>query len=603
MKKSHLILTIILTLFIAFRAQAVVKYDEGRLMIDGVQLLQDRDKPLEYYYIPQAPRLATKEDGSFELLCLKFVGEGEQASGGIFHALVEFSLPTDVINELNKKLDKEVPGAKIVGPVPLQQTMEDGEDGLGSFQVVSAILNNIEGDDPFTSEVIHSGHAPLLPGSKAAIAARLNPAGATLLWESMSGPTSDVSVSIKAHYEAAVKGYNAIVKADVQSVYEHYSRVINFQQNYTKRDLRKITDELVQDRTIEIDVFDRSEGLGIDNKAMQAIVDLVSDKLVELMFDSKMGWAKEPERETAVEAGQIKGRQEDGWWGRTFGGPKDLKYMSDNQFVMKRREDIQIQKFYMNLSKSTTIKIPVYTSGNLSGIYDSLGREDEKYFRVVNLDDADFQKRDIHFQVDGDFLESFKDLVNFVAVNFKKNHGDGQEETTREIMFNRKDLEGGTDLKSIDYPRLGALGADWLDYEYQITWSMKGREEPIMIPKRKGQWEKSQSSAISLVPPFKKKVVTIDADRSYFKDSNVRSARIRFAVVLAGKHQLLKTVILRDNDAESFNELALYYDENQPIAYQVTWYSSKGNVEQDMKELGADDYLFLVPPGEEEFGN
>ncbi|MEZ4849248.1 MAG: hypothetical protein R3B93_11665 [Bacteroidia bacterium] len=42
------------------------KYDEGRLMINGIQLLQDNADEKLYYYIPH-PRLANKEDGLFEL--------------------------------------------------------------------------------------------------------------------------------------------------------------------------------------------------------------------------------------------------------------------------------------------------------------------------------------------------------------------------------------------------------------------------------------------------------------------------------------------------------------------------------------------------------
>jgi len=102
---------------------ALVKYDEGRLMINGIQLLQDKDNPLAYYYLPQYPKLSTKTDGSLELLFLKYIGQGgEDTNGGIFHALVEFSLPDDMLQTLDKDLKKAVPGAMIVGPVPFSRS-------------------------------------------------------------------------------------------------------------------------------------------------------------------------------------------------------------------------------------------------------------------------------------------------------------------------------------------------------------------------------------------------------------------------------------------------------------------------------------------------
>ncbi|PYQ06975.1 MAG: hypothetical protein DMF82_04870, partial [Acidobacteria bacterium] len=62
---------------------ALVRYDDGRRVIKGVQLLQDAGDPNVYFYVPQFPRLATRADGTFELLCLKYVDPTGAASGGL----------------------------------------------------------------------------------------------------------------------------------------------------------------------------------------------------------------------------------------------------------------------------------------------------------------------------------------------------------------------------------------------------------------------------------------------------------------------------------------------------------------------------------------
>ncbi len=114
----------------ANNAIAIPKYNEGMVMVKGVQFLQEREDPNNYFYLPQYPRLSRKEDGSFEFLCMKYIGQGgAETNGGIFHALVEFTLPGSLIESLEKDL-KEKTGnqkARIAGPVPLQQTMKDGE--------------------------------------------------------------------------------------------------------------------------------------------------------------------------------------------------------------------------------------------------------------------------------------------------------------------------------------------------------------------------------------------------------------------------------------------------------------------------------------------
>lgn len=576
----------------------VVKYDEGRLMINGIQLLQDNANPLEYYYLPQYPRLAHNEDGSYEFLCIKYVGENRESSGGLFHALIEFTLPDSLVTMISKELTRQKPGAYVVGPVPLMQAFSDGQEGIGSFQVVSAILSKEGGQDKFTRSVITSGHAPLTPGSKAVVASLLTPEGATLLWNSLQGSTSDVSVSVHAYYEAAVKSYNAVVKAEMSTIYEHFSRVYGVQQDYTKRQLRKIVDDLKQNGTLTVDVFDRTSALGIKDNDLDAILQLVTDKLIELMFNTESGWSKEPDREVAVEPGQFKGRQNESWFSRTFLGSKDTKYYTDNQYVMKKREDIRTKTFYLNLSQSTTVKVPVYSSGNLGGLFGTL---DSKYFRIVDMNDPAFQIRDLHFQVDGDYVDSFQDIINFVSVNFRKKYDAAHDDETKQITISYQDVKGGNTIRAINYPRLGFTTSDWLNYEYQVGWSIKGENRTLKIPDGQDKWIKSNEPAISLRPPFDKRVIEIDADRTLFRDAGVASAVIDFATVLAGTARRYKSIALRAGDAVSSVSAAVYHDNGEDIVYRVTWYSKDGKQSRTGLQILDSDYIYLVPPDADQF--
>ena len=392
-------------------------------------------------------------------------------NGGLFHALVEFTLPEPVIRKVEEALKAKVAGAKVLGPVPLMQSVKDGEDGMGSFEVVSAVLSD-KAEGGFTRSVVTSGRAPLMPGSKAVVAALLRQQGATLLWNSLTGPTSDVSVAIHGYYEAAVEGYNARVQADVSTVYQHFSTISNVQKEYTKTQLRRVVDDLQRTGTLKIEVLDRTAGLGIKAEDMAGVLQLVTDKLTELMFDSKTGWAADPQRETAVEANQIQGRQERGWFDSVFGGAQDTKYFTDDQYVLKNRKDIRQNTFVLNLSKNSTIKVPVDTAGNLGGLYNALGKDD-RYFRVVNLADADFEFRPIYFQIDGDYLDSFQDTINFVSVNFRKSYP-GKPAFTKAVTFNRADVEAGKTTQTVAFPRLGMTSEDWTSYEYQVRWSLRG---------------------------------------------------------------------------------------------------------------------------------
>lgn len=592
---------LLLTLFICLHAASQVKYDEGSRMINGVQLLQDKDDPNAYYYIPRYPKLATNDDGTYQLLCIKYVGTKAETSGGLFHALLEFSLPQDSVTAIEAKLQKEFPRAKLVGPVKMWQAQ--GTDNAGeksaSFQIISAILSNKEGKESFTRNVISSGSAPLTPGSKAAIAAMLNPQGATLLWNSLTGAASDVSVSISGTYEAFVKGYNAVVSAEVSTIYNHFSRLTSFQEGFTKDQTRKIVDDLRKDNKLKIEVFDRSAGLGIKSDDMDAILKLVTDKLIELMFDAKTGWAKDPTYETAVEGGQVAGRRQRGYFLQVFGGADNPEYISDNQYVLKNRKDVKVNTFYLNLSKSTTIRVPVNTTGNIAGLYKELGNN-PLYFHIVDMNDPAFQTRSVYFQVDGETTDAFTDLVNFAAVSFRKKYHDNSNDNTQQLMFQANEIKEGKTMKDVSYPRLGEKNPDWLNYEYRVEWSIKGSNKVITVPEAKDKWLAAESPVIPLVLPFRKNIIEIDANRQLFKDSGIASAVITIAGLQNGKSKQLKKIVLRPADAESITKAIVFRDENSPVVYAVKWYTNKGSYQEDIQQIdmqtGNTGFILLTPP-------
>ena len=589
--KRALFAVLLLTFAGPRSASALVNYDKGSRAVLGVQLLQDSDDPTAYYYLPQFPRLAMKEDSTFEFLCLKYVDQAGGTNGGLFHALVEFTLPDPVVRKVEDALRAKVAGARVLGPVPLMQSIKDGEDGMGSFEVVSAVLSN-KAEGGFTRSVVTSGRAPLMPGSKAVVAALLKQEGATLLWNSLTSPTSDISVAIHGYYEAAVEGYNARITADVSTVYQHFSTTTNVQRDYTKTQLRQAVDNLQRDGTLKIEVLDRTAGLGVKADDMAGVLQLVTDKLVELMFDSKTGWAADPQREAAVEANQIQGRQERGWFSSVFGGSEDTKYYTDNQYVLKNRRDIRQNKFILNLSKKSTIKVPLDTAGNLGGLYNAMG-QDERYFRVVNLADAAFEFRPVYFQVDGDYIDSFQDALNFVTVNFRKNYP-GKAPFTKAITFNRADVEAGKTTQNVAFPRLGMTTEDWTAYEYQVRWSLRGGPT-VSVPASQDRWTKGSDAALSLTPPFEKRVVEIEADRSLFGDRGIATAVVEFATILAGKPRVMKRVTLRAADTTPTSKIALIHDKDSQVAYRVTWHAKNGSKEGKLEILDS-DYLFLTPP-------
>ncbi|MEA3546597.1 MAG: hypothetical protein U9R66_02955, partial [Thermodesulfobacteriota bacterium] len=511
-----------------------------------------------------------------------FIDPQGETSGGLLHMLVTFTLPPDELEALRKALKKEKSGARLQGPVPLRQEDE------GSFTIISGTLS----DKEFTRSLISSGRAPVTPGSKAAVAATLTPHGATLLWESMSRPTSDVSVALRTYYEATLPSFRARIHADVNTVYTHFSSVFNKQKSYTKRQVRNVVDELVRTGDITVEVLDRLPEDSA-NQAMQSLVDMITGKLTDIIFDTKTGFTAIPEKEKAVEKGQLKGRQKKGWMAQLFTGSGNQKYVTDNQYVIKERKDINRAVFSINLTRRSVIKVPVDTAGNISGLYESF-KNDTQMFRVVNLADPAFQKRDVYFQIDGDYSGAFENIMNFAGVSLRKSYSD-HADATGELIFTREDIREGTMSKSWRYARLGRKNNSWLDYDYRMTWSIKGQHQ-IKQPKEEGEWLHASTPIITLAPPLQRLDMEIDADRFLFEDAAIRSASLEVRYKVFGKTQTERLSVMRSTDAESVSSAVLFHDPNTRVEYRINWYPARDKpIKGDWQQLD-ESYLVLMPP-------
>ncbi len=395
-------------------AASLVQFEEGRRVVDGVALLQDAADPSAYYYLPTVPRLAQHADGTFTFLFLQHTWAHDDGGGAILHALFELSLPSEEIKALERKLRREVPGARIAGMVPLRPAeTEDGQPKAG-FRVTSASLT---GGSP-NAKPVTSGAGPLTEGSRAAFAARLDATQASLMVESLRGATSDVSVTVEAAYDAAVPAYNARVTVHQKQVYEHLSQIANRQEGFSRRQLRDVTDHLHQSGAIEVEAFDRS-GPDVESR-LAGILDVVTTKLTTLMFDAETGWAKRPPRHAAVDKGQIKNRVKRGFLSKLFKGTGNQRYVTDDQWVLKNIRDIEERSFEIVLDEKSVVRTPFFATGNLGGLYEALAADD-RYFRVARLhEDAAYGRRTVTFQLSAGDLEDFEDEVRFVTVAFRK---------------------------------------------------------------------------------------------------------------------------------------------------------------------------------------
>lgn len=571
----------------ACQAYCLVRLEEGAQTINGVQLLQDYNDAKRFYYVPNTPRLAQNADGSFQLMCLKYVDVGGKASGGLFHALIDFTLPESTVKELESKLRRRVPDAVIVGMVPMTPATKDSGAPQASFEIVSAILKN----QSFTQSVISSGQAPLTPGSRAAIAAVLTPPGATLLFDSLASATSDVSVGISGTYEAAIVGFSARITAEFESVYRHLSEFRNQQSGFTRETLRSSVDDMRKSGILKVEVLDRSATqTGFKTNEMNAIVDVLTQRIADTMFTAKVGLEPAPagEDNTLV----IPGREALGFLEAAVLGGSNQRYIPDRQFILKRRNEIREAKFDVVLTKSGTVRVPVFAAGNLRVQHETL-KEDPRYFRTIDLADPAFDLREVFFQVDAEIASSFAERVNYVTVSMRKTHDDNPE-TVKQLTFTAAEVGAGNRPASLKYARLGDRNDTWLDYEYRVTWSFRGRD-PISLPSTDG-WKKSNQHIQNLRPPLDKFKITFEGEKGTWLESDIVAVSVQLEVSLLGKPSVQR-MVMRAQETETAKDLVYFADPSSKYKLTKTWIFKDGRQVVEVDAPSDSLYVNLRRPG------
>ena len=128
--------------------------------------------------------------------------------------------------------------------------------------------------------------------------------------------------------------------------------------------------------------------------------------------------------------------------------------------------------FKIDLNKYTTDNLTLRFDENV-GDMRSLMKEGE-HFRQVNLDDPLYKQRELVVFVDGMNAKDFGDYINFATVQMRKKH-QAEEETQDEVRIDRKNFSSeGNAFKLLYGWKNDADRRQWMNYEYQTTWSFLG---------------------------------------------------------------------------------------------------------------------------------
>ena len=241
--------------------------------------------------------------------------------------------------------------------------------------------------------------------------------------------------------------------------------------------------------------------------------------------------------------------------------------------------------FKIDLNKYTTDNLTLRFDENI-GDMRSLMKEGDN-FRQVNLDDPLYKQRELVVFVDGMNAKDFGDYVNFATVQMRKHH-QGGDETQDEVRIDRVNFnKEGNNFKLLYGWKNDSDRRQWMNYEYQTTWSFFGGKEVVQ------PWKKANAGAINLAPPFQKHSVDLQADPDVITAAGVRSITVKLFYKLGDTEQV-KTVTLNATKGQLSDKIdfilpadVVNYD------YQIDWRLKGNRVVSSGRKSASDAILFV----------
>ena len=525
----------------------------------GLILFRSYDEPLEYYYVPNNPRVAIRENGKPDFSFMKYArnvagegGEGgiqEAGGGGVVHFLVTYAVPEEQIEEAEQELQSKVEDARIVGPVLFRS---------GSFALVTTIADE---QGRYANKVVGVGKAPLIEGSKAAVSIDLNPTGASLLWESFKMDTPDISIVFDMEISGFRNPYEATMEVDWDQVYNFQDWGIGIKIYCIGADIQSTYEKLQQNGAIKLE----TKG---ENASMDAIVQKAHAKLLEIMFTPpeppESGSSGEMDALSALTS-LVRGRSGSG------GSTRSSVFSLHGHYKMKNLK--RSGKAQFDFNHYSNEKLNIVMAGNIGDLYARFG-DDTGVFRATNLDDAVFKQREVFVTVDGRSEQDFTDYINFVTVALRKTHENG-EQTVDEVLIDGESFKAQSNRFRMVYGwKDDSDRGKWLRYQYRTIWNFR---KGVQV---ENDWVETDTFVINVVPPYEYRRISLEADPEIFTGQKVRHAMVKFYYNFFGKEiERQETVRVRDGDAITMLEYVCEQG-NYDYDYEITWYTrDRGKIE------------------------
>lgn len=445
-------------------------------IIDGVSLFSDHRDPLQYYFMPLAPKFTTIQDSegkdipSFQLLKYR----GSAGSGGFLNFDVNIGIEQDALEDIRTQLKilARLDEQPRLAPVPLidgtVKMMLFGKetrttDGETTDEVTT------EEDERFVIKIDQHAKPALYGNNQAAFSVELDANGVTLLEKAMQGELSPIGIVYSLDYLALRPAYSVRVDVNWDRVQKHIQEHFGVDAIFFSSSIDEIVDELIENRAIviEVDTFvpegeDVSGIISRRDQAVNEVRDMITDAFFEPSLnpvkESEDGWDKAQhvaERATAI---------------AVTGGFGAIGTFSYNKLDYTR---IDKKSLNFNMNERTTVKRSIYPQGHLSGLFRKLKQEGldlNRFIIPVDLDDPWFLRRKVKVISRANFEED-----SIQSINVKLKYGDNTKNVILESSNAREEVSWDSIIKEEAMEKAVTMG-------YQVSFKgIDSTERPIEL--------------------------------------------------------------------------------------------------------------------------
>ncbi len=573
------------------RREVTLKDNTKVVLFGDAPGLGSSAKSTRFHYLPVNLRLAT-DNGKPQFLFLKYTTEAEPTNGGIqgglLHFLMEWGLSAEQQQELQQKLAEQVPGAQVVGAADVSVAGDNG-----SFKIISATLSS----SARTRTLVMSGKAPVLPGSKVAVAADLDQYGAQLLDATFAKARTitDVSIELALTYPTQIPALEGWVHANwtklahsYDSLQADYKRTHTSdahsescflwvlcasstvpQYSYSYEELQRQYNYLIEKQIIQFDVAERADDPRLA-KVREAFLQFFLDRLAK-----PVETAAAPAPADTTKTPDIK--QGDAYTYRRVRS-KDSQEIKDETFNLKYR---------------LTFNRPITLTGNLATWYDGV-RDNPNAVAFVNLNDPRFQHYDVRFRVDFDAPTAlFSSAINYVNVAVRKERDQGNP-FEKSVQIDENYIKDHGVLATFTYGR--GEDANPADYEYSVQWSLRGGKRWPLTP----MWQHGNAlESVALVPPVTPHKIELEGDLAGLKASDITRVTAQVHYMQFGQ-EVEENIQLSAAGGEPIVAKTLFMDRDaKGYAYRlVVNHKTEGKLALPWSPKVGDDYIYAVVPAE-----